>query len=257
MAERFQTQKLIELRKLTRAVSELCRSQLIDYLATLTPLLRPRSLLGSYVQGAPKETVRGAERAFKDLQAVYDAVGGSKPFNLPRDLKPPIAVDSSVLEITPWDYVHVAKGKKQTKSIVVTSPLKWVLSFSGFSLARLREGLDNADPTEFHIQEFVLNFLVLHVGTAMQKGVPQLFEALRFPVSAQYVPELGKLPITVVSCAVPTLLPPDETVIESAEISGMNAFEEVVDVEAMLALRDPMRERLADLVKKDYPELLP
>jgi hypothetical protein len=255
MAQGVPTQKLLELRKLTRALSDFFGSQLVEYLATLGPLLRPKSLLGSHIQGAPKETVRGADRAFKELQSAYDSVAGSKPFNLPRDLKAPLVVDSSTLEITPFAYTHTAKTRQQTKKITVTSPLRWVLTFSGFSLERLREGLALGDPTEFHVREFVLSFLILHVGTS-QKGVPQLFEALRFPVSSQNAPDLGRLPITVISSIVSTILPSDETIIESAEVSGMDAFEEVVDVEAMLALRDPLQQRLMELVKAKSPNLL-
>lgn len=255
MPEAFDTHRLLELRKLTRALSALLGGQLVEYLATLTPLLRPKSLLGSHVQGAPKDAVRGADRAFKELQSAYEIVAGAKPFNLPRDLRTPVQVDSSQLELAPFEYVHVARTKKQSKSITVTCPLKWVLTFSGFSLDRLREGLEKGDPTEFRAQEFVLNFLIVRVGTS-QKGVPRLFEALRFPVSTLELPELGKLPVTVIDSAVPTLRPPDETIIESAEVSGMPAFEEVVDLDAIRKLRDPLRDRLMELVERETPGLL-
>jgi hypothetical protein len=160
-----------------------------------------------------------------------------------------------VLEITPYEYVHSAKSRRQEKSIAITSPLKWIVNFSGFSVDRLKEGLAHGDPTEFHAQEFVLNFLILHVGLS-QKGVPQLFEALRFPVSTQYDPELGKLPVTVFSAAISTVRPPDDTLVESAEVSGKDAFEEVVDLDALLALQDPMRDRLVNLVKAESPQLI-
>ena len=68
------TQHLLQLRKLTRAVSDQLRGQLKDYLVTLSPLIRPRTVLGDYVQGSLKETVRGADKTFKDLQSLYESV---------------------------------------------------------------------------------------------------------------------------------------------------------------------------------------
>jgi len=256
MAEGLTTQRLLELRKLTRAISESLRGEVLDILGTLAPLLRPKSLLGSYIQGGPKESVRGADRALKDLQNVYDSVAGTNPFNLPRELRTPLPIDSSSLEITPFEYTHSAKSKRQSREITITSPLRWVLGFSGFSLEKLREGLESGDPTEFRAQEFVLNFLIVHVGVSLQKGVSQLFEALRFPVSVHEAPEFGKLPITLISSVIPTVRPSDDTIIESAEVSGMPAFEEVVDLEAILQLKDPLRDRLTDLIRRESPELL-
>src|SRR5262245_51294366 len=255
MAEGLTTQKLLELRKVTRAIADSLRGEVLEILGTLAPLLRPKSLLGSYIQGGPKESVRGADRALKDLQNIYDSVASTRPFNLP-ELRTPLPVDSSALEITPFEYTHSAKSKRQSREITITSPLRWVLGFSGFSLEKLREGLENGDPTEFRAQEFVLNFLIVHVGVSLQKGVSQLFEALRFPVSVHAAPEFGKLPITVISSVVPTIRPSDDTILESAEISGMPAFEEVVDLDAILQLKDPLRDRLTDLIRRESPELL-
>src|SRR5215468_6450551 len=89
MADGWSTQKLLDLRKLTRSVADALRNDLAEHLATLLPLVRPRTLLGSYVQGAPKDS-RRSDKAFKDLQSAYDSVASAKPFTLPRDLKAPI-----------------------------------------------------------------------------------------------------------------------------------------------------------------------
>jgi len=50
MEERVSTQRLLALRKLTRSVSELLRDQMRNYLSTLSPLFRPRNVLGNYNQ---------------------------------------------------------------------------------------------------------------------------------------------------------------------------------------------------------------
>jgi hypothetical protein len=42
-------QSLLVLRKLTRAIAEVARDQLVDYLTTLTPLMRAETVLGNHV----------------------------------------------------------------------------------------------------------------------------------------------------------------------------------------------------------------
>ena len=139
MPGRNSIQQLLALRKVTRAISDMLRGQMIEYLATLTPLLRPKAVLGDYVSGAHKEPARKADKAFKELQALYEMVAGSKPFNLPRELKPPIDLNVVSLEITPLDYMHEAAAGGERKSVIVRSPLTWVLSYTGYTPARLTE----------------------------------------------------------------------------------------------------------------------
>ena len=43
--------------------------------------------------------------------------------------------------------------------------------------------------------------------------------------------------------------PPDEVLIESTEVSGMNAFEEIVQLEDVEKLRDPLKEQLLAITK--------
>ena len=90
---------------------------------------------------------------------------------------------------------------------------------------------------------------MLHVAF-QQRGVHELFAALRFPVSTHHDPVLGNLPITVISSAAATVRPPDDTIIESTEISGTDTFEEVIDLEAIEKLEDPVRARLAALIRE-------
>ena len=49
--------------------------------------------------------------------------------------------------------------------------------------------------------------------------------------------------------AISTLRPPDGVLIESTEFSGMDAFEEVVKVDDISKLREPLKERLIELAQ--------
>ena len=66
-------QSLLVLRKLTRAITDVVRVQMTEYLKTLTPLLRPKAVLGDYVQGGVEGTepqvgqgLRGSAGALRD-----------------------------------------------------------------------------------------------------------------------------------------------------------------------------------------------
>ena len=112
------------LRRLTRAISDFLREQVKGYLSALAPLLRPRSTLGEYVQGSAKEAFSGSEKAFQDLQSIYEQVADSKPFKLPKELKPPLYMVSSTLEMTPVEYTYAAKTERQNKNVLVHLPVE-------------------------------------------------------------------------------------------------------------------------------------
>jgi hypothetical protein len=256
MEERYSTKKLLVLRKLTRAVADLLRGQVKEYLATLGPLLRQRSVLGDFIESNTKEPVKGSEAAFKELQHLYETVAPAKPFGLPKELKPPLEVISALVEITPTEYAHEAKTEKESKTVTVTSPLQWVVSYAGFGPRRAPELLADRNRMA-ELQQFVLHALMLQIVLIRQPGLVKLLGALSFPVSTGRLPGCGDLPITYLSAAVTTLRPPDDVIIESTEVSGMDAFEEVVSIDEIVQLRDPLRDRLIEIVKAHGEDLLP
>lgn len=257
MEESFDTQRLLTLRKVTRAVSDLLRTQMKEYLSTLAPLLRPRTVLGDYVQTSTKETTRGSDKAFKELQGLYDQIARSKPFNVTAELKPPVEIINTALEMTPLEYEHQATTGQESKSVVVTSPLKWVLSYSGFSPNSLREMLAGRQRDHEKVKEFLVHYLVMHIVVSNQTGVTQILNALHFPVTTERSPDFGELPITCISSSISTLRPPDNVIIESTEIAGRDAFEEVINLEDIKKLRNPFKDRLTELVNSHGENLLP
>ena len=253
--ERYTTQRMLALRKVTRAVTELLRGQLKDHLSTLGPVFRPRTVLGEYAEGT-KDTVRGAEKTFKEFAALYEAVATAKPYSLPKEIKQPVEFDSSSLEILPLEYNHTARLGSESKEVVITSPLKWVLAYTGYGVEPLRRLVADSDRPSAEVKRFVVHPLLLHV-VAKQAGLSQLFESLHFPIRAERFPELGELPITVITSSISTLRPPDEVIIESTEIAGRDSFEEVVRMEDIGRMRSPLQDRLVEIVKSHDPKLLP
>ena len=101
MGESYSTQRLLELRKFTRAIVDLLRRQMREYLSTLAPLFRPRNVLGDYAEGGAYEASRIGEKAFKELQELYQTIAQSKLYRLPSEFKTPVEVINTQLEMTP------------------------------------------------------------------------------------------------------------------------------------------------------------
>ena len=220
----------------------------------MTPLLQPQSVLGDYIQGTYKETALKSEQAFKDLKALYDTAAPAKPLNLRRELSPPFNFSNLGLEITPLDYVHVAQTESGPRSVTVRSPLTWTLTYAGFSPKRLQEVVDqNVRGDE--LQRFILSDLIIHVVTKYRPGVTKMLESLHFPVTTTTVADFGELPMTRIGIGISTHRPSDAIVVESAELTGMDTFEEVVDVDDIARLPDPFKERLSEITSRHVPEL--
>lgn len=83
-----------------------------------------------------------------------------------------------------------------------------------------------------------------------------MLEALHFPISTSHFPEFGDLPVTIVSSSISTIRPSDDVIIESTEVAGMNVFEEVVNVDDVKKMRDPLREQMLELLQShgEQPE---
>jgi hypothetical protein len=245
----WSTKRLIVLRRVTRAVADHLQGQLKDYLSALAPLFRPAGILGEYVQGGEKGMSSVTLKAFQELQNVYGVAAGSNPFSLPKDLKPPLEIVRSALELTKMDYPYALNTEGQTKTIIITAPLKWQLTHAEFAPARLRQLLSDRNRTDTDAARFVLHYSVLQVLISRQAGFTQILSALHYDLSSLRLPEFGELPIICLASSVPTLRPPDDVIADAVEISGQNAFEEVVDVETVADIQDPFKEQLLKLIK--------
>lgn len=256
MDQGYDLKKLRSLRKLTRAIAESLRAELKEHLGTMTLLLRPRTILGDFVESSAKGEVKGSDTAFRELRGRYETVAGGRPYLFSKELNPPIEILSSNVELIPLDYAHAAKSGGESKTVTVTQPLKWILAYAGLSPMRLRDLLAAKNPDVPQIKNILLHALVLDTVLTKQPGLLTVFEALRFPVVSEKLPGLGDLPVTCISSSVRTVRPPDDILIESTEISGLNAFEEVVNAEDIEEMTDPFREKLLEVIKENAPEAL-
>jgi hypothetical protein len=149
--------------------------------------------------------------------------------------------------------VHEVQVGGETRRITVRAPLTWTLSYTGFAPSRLPSLLDASVRGE-QLQTYILSHLMLNQVTTNQRGLMQVLEALHFPVTTVKTAETGDLPLTRIGVAVSTSRPSDAVVAESAELTGMDAFEEVVNVADISALRDPFKQQLLEIVRRFVPE---
>lgn len=254
MEEGYSTERLLALRKLTRAMADLLRGQMKDYLSTLAPLFHPRTVFSSYVEGPAYDVSRIGEKAFKELQEQYQVIAQSRLYRLPAEFRTPLEVINPQLEMTPVEYTHVVKGEDDSKTVAVTSPLKWALTYAGFGPARLRSLLTESRRTSDELQQFVLHYLMMHTVVSKQAGLSSILDALRFPLVTERSEEFGALPLTFIASSISTIRLPDAVIAESTEISGMDAVEEVVNTPDIAKLRDPLRAQLTELLKSHGAE---
>ncbi len=248
MDDTFNITKLLTLRKVTNTISAYLEHELKSNITTLTPLFHPKLIFGEYISGC-KQTVKGSDATFKQLQETYATLRHSKFFyNKLNELTSPISVFSSTLQLVPYEYSYKVIVNNESKVIRITSPLKWLLSFKNQGVTQLRDLLtDQANPRTSDLQICVLHHLVLQFVYSKQKNVANLLEALHFPLTLKPSVEFGNLPLIYISTPVTTSLPPDDIIIQSTELSGIPVFEEVIDLDTIKQLSDPFKEKLLDL----------
>jgi hypothetical protein len=257
MDQEFDLSKLLVLRRVTREITDFLSGQLKSHLATLSPLLQPKPVFGQYLQGSAKHSVKGEAEAFEELSKAYAALAGTGPFSMPKELESPLSLINTSLEVTHADYAHIARTDESEKGITVTSPLRWVLTYAGFSPKRVREIIaSKATNAGSQLQQCVLHYLVLHVTLLKRPDVLRIFDQLRFPIRVGRYDDLGELPIPFIECPVTTVLPPDNAIIESTEISGTAVFEEVVKIEDVTGMTDPLKLQLTEMVEQHGAGLL-
>jgi hypothetical protein len=242
-------EQLVELRDKTEVISQFLHKRLKVYLETLRPLVAPRRLLGKYV--GVKEEVVGADKALAQLQELYRGVC-RKPFALSAELdEDPLKLLENRVELYPWEYIHQAKSERETKAVTITSPVRWVLTYSaGYTLSQVLQAVSGKEQRQVDaLRQFVVNALVMHLVLAKYPGIMHLLTDLRYQVSVDKSPSLGELPLVTLSACLPSFRPSDELILTATRFSGVPAFIELIDVDMLGTLQDPLKEHLEKLCR--------
>lgn len=242
MTQTFDVEALIKLRSQTRAISDALKVQASDYLSTLALLIRPQSFFGEYLQGAQRSSGRETQHHFKELKALYDRIGSAAPFQLVNELEVPLNLISTTPQLFPLEYEKVLSQSGQV--IRITSPVRWVIGFSSFDLARFRTVIKDPNRSSAELYRFVVHYLVLFYCLSKSQGLSRLLDGLRFPVSFERLKDFGDLPFCVISSPVRAQLPDEAVIRSSTQIAGNSSFEELVGLDDILQMNDEIRQRL-------------
>jgi hypothetical protein len=254
--EPLKIEQLLHLHTLTKEVSKFCQRQLRAYLDTLAILFRPRRILGEFIEGSERESVGGSDRTLGELRDLYRRVA-LRPFDLRPELSVPIDSISTQLQLHEWEYLHETRTDRGYRAIKVTSPLTWVIAYnSPYSLSILRQvlaGQEARDPDS--VRAFILRACILHFQFARFPAIADLLAGLRYRVEVRRSPELGELPLVTVSAPLSTIRPPDNLVTMASGLAGGAAFAEVLDLDSIRNLRDPLREEVTSILRNHGQEV--
>jgi hypothetical protein len=111
------------------------------------------------------------DAAYKELEVLYDTVARAKPFDLTQELKPPLDLVSSALDMTVMEYSYTVNTQRQSKTVVVFEASQVALTYTGFLPPRSwpicwRTGQE----TQTNCQSFIIHYLVMHLVMARQAG---------------------------------------------------------------------------------------
>jgi hypothetical protein len=245
-------QALPELRRRTETISKFLQDQLTTHLETLRPILSPERLFGKYVSSAgSKGDAPLWDRMLAQLQLSYKPFS-ARPFDLPSELDQYwLTLVGSHLTLYPWEYSYQAQAGGESKSITMTSPVRWVVSFtSAYTLSHVRQALTGkGERRPEHIRQFVVNALVTQMIIAHTPGLATLFADLRYELQTGSAPELARLPLITITSGLPSFRPTDDLIISATNFSGVPAFIELIDVDALPHLPDPLKVRIEELLR--------
>lgn len=242
MERTFDIESFIKARKQTRVVGDLLHEQATDYLDTLGLLIRPQTIFGEYLQGAPRGSGREAQHAFKEFKSLFESTAGAAPFRLIQELDVPLEILSSTPQLYPYEYDVSLTGRD--KPLRVTSPVRWVVGFKGFELQQFRQIIKDPNRSTAELFRFVVHYLMLFYCINRAPGLGRLLLGLRFPVSFEKLTDFGDMPFCVIGSPVTSHLPDESLILRSTEIAGNNTFEELIDEADVAEMEDAVKERL-------------
>lgn len=236
----------LRLRQATERISKILFNRLRRHLDIIKPLFIPAKLLGVYVKTQHMEDVIGSDKAFAELQERYAELS-SKSYGLHPKLQHPLPPISNQLEVTPYQYpIHFESSKE--KKVIITSPTRWIVAYqSACPLSRFKSMLTGEEARQDEeLKRCICDHLVFQIFLERFSGLRQLLEDLRYSVEVTRLTELGDLPVVVLKAPLFTFLPPDSFIMQVTQLSGIPAFQEIIDHEELERISDPLKGLLID-----------
>jgi hypothetical protein len=242
-------EELAQQRRNTELISKFLKEQLAKYLEILRPIVSPERVLGKHAGG--RLEVPGADRTLSELQQKIRDFS-KQPFDLPTELDPHwLTLVGNRLELYPWEYTYEATSPRETKTITMTSPGKWIVAYaSSYTATQMKQVLVGKDQRRAeYVRQFVVNALVLQSVLGKTPGLDMLLNDLRFKLATEQAPDFRHLPLVTLTSCLPSFRPVDDLIIAATSMSGIPAFIEFIDLDAVRNLQDPLKLRIEELLK--------
>lgn len=238
--------QLLDFRDKTERISAFLTKRLKDHLAALSLVLEPKLVFGKYT--GSRDSAPLADEAFGQLKRKFSEASGP-PFNFRGDLpEDALSASDGGIQIYPWEYTHEARGPKTTKEIAMTSPVRWVVTYaSEYSPVQMQASGERRSESA---RNFVVNSLAFQLVLSRRALLTQLLKDLRYEITFEPLPGLGKLPMVVFNVALPSFRPADNLLLTAVRLSGVSAFIELIDTDALSSLEDPLRRQIEERIRE-------
>lgn len=240
--------ELSDLRRKTEVISAFLQEQLLGHLETLRPVLAPERVFGKHAGG--RTDAASGDRALAQLQQAYRPFS-VRPFDAPSEFDTHwLALVGTRVTLYPWEYTYEARSERESRTVAMTSPVRWVMSFSSaYTLAQFRQALTGrGERRPEHVRQFIVNALVTQLITAQTPGLVPLLTDLRYQLKTDHAADVPALPLVTITAGVPSFRPADDLILAATGFSGVPAFIELIDVEGFAGLQDPLRARIESLL---------
>jgi hypothetical protein len=98
------------------------------------------------------------------------------------------------------------------------------------------------------MRQALINHLTPVIFLRYFPELKRLLEDLRYEVEIKELQDLGNLSVIVLKAPLETFLPPNDFILQVTQLSGILAFQEIVDLEAIERMTDSLKEQLKSLV---------
>ena len=132
----------------------------------------------------------------------------------------------------------------------MTSPVCWVVAYSsGYTPSALRKALASKESRRTEdVRQFIASALALELLIERQPEIVSLLRDLRYEVRTETCDGLGDLLMVTIRSCLSSFRPSDDLIQTATRFSGVPAFIELIDIEAVHNLRDPLKERIEGIL---------
>jgi len=98
------------------------------------------------------------------------------------------------------------------------------------------------------MKQSIIDHLSMAIFLKRFPALVQLLQDLRYKVETVELEDLGGLSVIVLKSPIEAFLPPDEFIDQITQLSGIPAFQEIIDLEAVENISDPLKNVLKDAI---------